>query len=177
MFSISITVCCLQIRSIYHKWCTSPVIITFDQRFMSIGEVPFPAITICLPIQYANGSAFDYGTVMDELLRNGVENLDQHLLQLFDITSGTCLKTIKTAGTREQIKQLFGGLNNSGVALSDSYFLGDDGDSDMVRLHGCRGIAAGRWNCSQHFNRIITPEGDCYNFNMLGRNSLLKNGT
>lgn len=177
MFIISITVCCFQISSIYQKWRTNPVIITFDQRFMSIGEVPFPAVTICLPVQCADGTAFDYGNVMDELLRNGPESLDHHMLQLFDITSGTCLKTIKSAETREQIKEIFKTINASDLVPSSSHFLGQIGLSDEQRLHGCRSVLAGRWNCSQHFTRIVTPEGDCYTFNTLSRDVILKNDT
>ncbi|XP_063703637.1 pickpocket protein 28-like [Culicoides brevitarsis] len=47
VFSISILICIYQIFAIYTKWKLTPVIITIDENFTPIGEIPFPAITFC----------------------------------------------------------------------------------------------------------------------------------
>lgn len=175
VFIVSISFCCLQIVHIYNKWLDNPVIITFDQKFKSIGELPFPAITICLPFM-VNETVFDYATVMTDLLQRGPSQLDQEMVHLFNITSETCLKTIKTTETREQVKHLFKNYTIE-LPLPPSLLLGSQGDQANRLFSSCRGIAARQWNCSQHFKRIITPEGSCFTFNMLSKDTIFKKNT
>lgn len=52
----------------YIRWSKNPVIISFDKRFESISEVPFPAVTIC-PETKSIKKQFNYTRVLNEIKR------------------------------------------------------------------------------------------------------------
>lgn len=52
----------------YKRWEKNPVIISFDKRFESISEVPFPAVTIC-PETKSIKKIFNYTRVLNEMKR------------------------------------------------------------------------------------------------------------
>ncbi|KAJ2952351.1 hypothetical protein O0L34_g4636 [Tuta absoluta] len=58
-FFLSLAMCFLLIRNVWAKWITSPVIVSFSEKFVSVGDVPFPSITIC-PEQKVNTSVFNF---------------------------------------------------------------------------------------------------------------------
>lgn len=112
---------------------------------------------------------------MERLLRDGVEKFDQQMVQIFDITSEMCLKTIKPSETREAVKKLFENYTSGVVPSLKHFFSGGGGGGSMFT--GCRGVVAGIWNCSEHFKRINTPEGSCFTFNMLSKDTILRKDT
>lgn len=115
---------------------------------------------------------------MVDLLRDGFDQkYDQQMVQLFDITSEMCLKTIKSDDTREAVKKLFENYTTGMMPSHKPFFEAADGGGDVTTFAGCRGVVAGIWNCSQQFKRINTPEGSCYTFNMLSKDTILKKDT
>lgn len=52
----------------YKRWEKNPVIISFDKRFESISEVPFPAVTICSETKSIK-KVFNYTQVLNEMKR------------------------------------------------------------------------------------------------------------
>lgn len=44
---LSICLCLLTIYGHQQKWSESPVIISYDAKLISIGTIPFPAMTVC----------------------------------------------------------------------------------------------------------------------------------
>lgn len=61
------------ICSLYIKWKENPVIVSFDHRPMSIGEVPFPAITVC-PLTKSSAVKFNYTDVYRAIFKLDGDN-------------------------------------------------------------------------------------------------------
>lgn len=57
----------------YKRWEKNPVIISFDKRFESISEVPFPAVTICSETKSIK-KVFNYTQVLNEMRRRHNDN-------------------------------------------------------------------------------------------------------
>lgn len=47
VFALSVCSGALQIRKVYEKWDQTPVIVSFDEKFTPVWQIPFPAVTIC----------------------------------------------------------------------------------------------------------------------------------
>ncbi|XP_063360609.1 pickpocket protein 28-like, partial [Cydia amplana] len=58
-FLASVILCFMLIERVWHKWWYSPVIVSFNEKMVPVGEVPFPSITIC-PQWKCKTSAYNY---------------------------------------------------------------------------------------------------------------------
>lgn len=65
-------VCIIYALPIVEKWRKNPIELTFDQKFVPINQIPFPAITIC-PLQMPNKKLYNYS---DELQKATVSGFD-----------------------------------------------------------------------------------------------------
>lgn len=86
----------------YLRWEKNPVIISFDKRFESISEVPFPAVTICSETKSIK-KVFNYTRVLNEIKRrhnnsdgkNNTYDLDYKLTEFdretFQLLAQMCL--------------------------------------------------------------------------------------
>lgn len=66
--------------SVASKWKESPVIVSFDNKPLSIGDIPFPAISIC-PLAKTSARKFNYTDVyraMYKLEGNQSRNVTEH---------------------------------------------------------------------------------------------------
>lgn len=61
-FALSVFLCVNLIYTLWLKWQENPVIISFDHTLLSIGEIPFPAITLC-PLTRSRMDKFNYTKV------------------------------------------------------------------------------------------------------------------
>lgn len=61
-FALSVFLCVNLIYTLWLKWQENPVIISFDHTLLSIGEIPFPAITLC-PLTRSRMDKFNYTNV------------------------------------------------------------------------------------------------------------------
>lgn len=171
IFCISICICVFQIWTIYKKWKANPVIISIDQKFTPIGEIPFPAVTICGRFALENETQFEYGVVLEELLENGMETIESEFVDLFELTSEMCYDKMGSS-LKKNISNLFKNRKNRAFNdLIDRVFLANI--SDFVTK--CQGIESpGSWPCLRGFIKILTRNGLCLSFNMLRREELVK---
>lgn len=72
-FAVSVYLCGGSIYNLLLKWKENPVIVSFDNKLLSIGEIPFPAMTIC-PLTKSNTDKFNYTKVYRSLFKLDGEN-------------------------------------------------------------------------------------------------------
>lgn len=65
---LSMYLCVGLIQELWSKYRENPVIISFEHRAMSIGEIPFPSFTIC-PMTKAVASKFNYTHVYRSMFK------------------------------------------------------------------------------------------------------------
>jgi amiloride-sensitive sodium channel len=61
-FLISTAVAAYFILTVWNKWDTSPVLVSFANAPTSVWKLPFPAITICPEVKIKN-SLFNYSEI------------------------------------------------------------------------------------------------------------------
>lgn len=79
-FVLSVYLCFSSVLNLWLKWVENPVIVSFDNKPMSIGEIPFPAATIC-PLTKTSAKKFNYTDVyrsMFELDGNNSRKVSEH---------------------------------------------------------------------------------------------------
>lgn len=157
--------CSLQIWSIYAKWKENPVIVSCEQKFTTIGQIPFPAVTICGRFTMGNESSLDYGAVLEKII-NG-ETVDSNILDLFELASGACFKRVSSE-LRKNITNVFYDERSRDFQLILSKMFNSNVD-DLVAKH--HGIATRR---SWLDKKILTKHGICLTFNMLAHEMFVK---
>lgn len=65
--ALSMYLCMRTICCVWSKWKHNPVILNFNTKTTSIGEIPFPAVTIC-PVTKMSKTKLDYTAVYRALL-------------------------------------------------------------------------------------------------------------
>uniref|UniRef100_A0A336K9E0 CSON015439 protein n=1 Tax=Culicoides sonorensis TaxID=179676 RepID=A0A336K9E0_CULSO len=172
IFCISICICFFQIWSIYIKWKENPVIISIDQKFTSVGEIPFPAVTICGRFALGNETQFEYGVTLNEILEDQILTIDTDLFDLFELTSEICFEKMAVS-IRKNISANFKARERqTSIELLESLF--KTNISDFVKK--CSGIKSiGKWPCKKGLSKILTRHGVCFTFNMLRKTEIFHN--
>ncbi|XP_063700316.1 pickpocket protein 28-like [Culicoides brevitarsis] len=172
----------------YIRWERNPVIISFDKRFESISEVPFPAVTIC-PDQKSIKKVFNYTKVLNEIKRrhssaetNVTLDLDYKLTdfdrETFQLLAQMCLPkgadvsefvdtydayaSNKTSMDRERVLSI---LDTITPTLEDVCYSHDWAFSKTSK------------KCGRDFGKILTEDGLCYTYNLLDKSELFLNKT
>lgn len=45
--TLSVAGCTIAILNIWNTWTNRPITMTFDDKYIPISEIPFPAVTMC----------------------------------------------------------------------------------------------------------------------------------
>lgn len=67
-FVLSVCLCVGSITNMWNKYSENPVILRFNDKTMSIGDVPFPAVTIC-PLNKVSSKKLNYTDVYRSMLK------------------------------------------------------------------------------------------------------------
>uniref|UniRef100_A0A336M656 CSON011555 protein n=1 Tax=Culicoides sonorensis TaxID=179676 RepID=A0A336M656_CULSO len=170
----------------YRRWVVNPVILSFDKRFESISEVPFPAITIC-PETKSIKKIFNYTKILEEVKRrhNKPENMtfdldfkltdfDKETFEILaqmvlpkgaDITEFIDISDVRTNQTRFDRERILTILDTIAPTIEDVCHSYDWAFSKSTR------------KCGKDFSKILTEDGLCYTFNMLDQKELFRNTT
>ncbi|XP_037296672.1 pickpocket protein 28-like [Manduca sexta] len=84
LFLVSMGVCLYQIRNVWIKWDSSPVIVSINERLVPVSEVPFPSITICP--QRKISKHYDYAKQKQKMYGNISEMTDYQRTKFEDIS-------------------------------------------------------------------------------------------
>ncbi|XP_063703633.1 pickpocket protein 28-like [Culicoides brevitarsis] len=170
VFIISLCICIYQISAIYTKWKLTPVIITFDETFTSVGEIPFPAITICGRFIFndnqtqLNYDAFQYP-------ETEITEMDEDILDLFEFASDVCLDNLYSPMKKKILKDFENRTSSSMLKTVEKMFSVDSSDF----MSKCRGIESpGGWRCHRAFVKVVTRYGICMTFNMLQKREIVR---
>uniref|UniRef100_A0A336M0C7 CSON006509 protein n=1 Tax=Culicoides sonorensis TaxID=179676 RepID=A0A336M0C7_CULSO len=173
-----LTVCGFQINEIVLKWKQNPLVISSEQKFSSIEEIPFPAITIC-PQTMPNQKKFHFSDFLRKYAYDEDFEYTDEEFQLLDAVSKMCWNQLKTyyqklieKRNKNQTRKRF---NESMVArILEKYSL-----SHHLKLFACTGIfpedvPLEAWDCNLVFKRILLKEGLCYTFNLLSKHDIFR---
>lgn len=184
---LSMCLCVYSIYSQWLKWRTDPIILSFDCKSASIGEIPFPAIAIC-PVIKATMKKFNYTAVYRALLKLDGNNSRQATadeynstiyslsidkirfrsiifrLKIMKVTSQFCAERIAL-----DIVKLFSDEYADDSILSIINDMAPKLDDTIV---SCK--LFDKWiGCEKIFFPIITDTGLCYVFNSLNMRDIL----
>ncbi|KAK9709693.1 Amiloride-sensitive sodium channel [Popillia japonica] len=146
------------IMQTYVKWDNSPVIVSFAQSPTPVGNIPFPAITLCSETK-AKQTSFNF-TYYYHLYRGGGNMTDKELHQFEDI-SLLCDPHIHNEGRPI-------------TSLNVVDFYKEVAPTFQETLWVCLWQSQNE-TCVTLFNPILTEEGICYTFNMLDRDEIFTN--
>lgn len=65
---LSMYLCMSLIFSVWTSWRESPVIVSLSHESMSIGQIPFPAVTVC-PLTKSSINMFNYTAVYSAIFK------------------------------------------------------------------------------------------------------------
>lgn len=68
IFIVSMSACFYTVHKTYTKWKSSPIIVTQDDKFTAIWEVPFPAVTVCPAAKVKSRWPVNLTRTQDELI-------------------------------------------------------------------------------------------------------------
>ncbi|KAG5869552.1 hypothetical protein JTB14_002297 [Gonioctena quinquepunctata] len=147
-FSVAIGFATYYISNIYHKWNSSPVIISFSPFDADLTSIPFPAVTICNMNQAKKSEAIKIkseGNPVELKLLNDVCNGNEN----YNISKPYNWLT----------------LRNFLIRVGTSC-------SDMMKV--CEWSSRKR-SCDDLFNNDLTDEGLCCSFNRLPPSKIFRN--
>ncbi|XP_061710716.1 pickpocket protein 28-like [Cydia pomonella] len=168
-FLASVVLCFILIERVWHKWWYSPVIVSFNEKLVPVGEVPFPSITIC-PQWKCKTSAYNYTDRRIKYRRGRPKNMSEIDNEIFDKEKImledaylVCEKfswPILTQRRTKTNKSLVDNIIRMAPKLKET-------------MYTCR------WrgsfvSCNQYFTEVLTREGVCFNFNALSYNDIFK---
>uniref|UniRef100_A0A336MEN0 CSON000424 protein n=1 Tax=Culicoides sonorensis TaxID=179676 RepID=A0A336MEN0_CULSO len=175
-FTISLTACGYQIKATWSKWDNNPVIVTFNENFVSITQIPFPAVTICKQIKVQR-SLFDYDPIYTNVLRDGLNALENNYsvdaIKAFELMAQTCIKD----GSRKDMMKIVGEFANHESLLDQKLLekLAPDFSETFLQCGGM--MTPDHWKCSEVLSMILTEDGVCHTFNLLPKDEMLNEGT
>ncbi|XP_059047783.1 pickpocket protein 28-like [Achroia grisella] len=164
-FLLSVVLCFLLIRNVWIKWQTSPVIVSFSEKFVPVEMVPFPSITICPEIK----------------TRGTIYNFTNEYIK-YVINSTTITKEVEAARIKLQDISLICQLNDvmsdfeigrktSNASVTRSFLEVSPTIEDYMFMCSWRGNSS--VPCSDLFSTVLTDEGVCFNFNSLATTEVL----
>ncbi|KAG5680507.1 hypothetical protein PVAND_010014 [Polypedilum vanderplanki] len=147
----------------YKKWKIIPdIVIRKNQKFL--GEIPFPAVTICSPV-FSRPELLYYPNYSSDTLKSNIKVLAKITpneanyyisnMQACNPSYTAVIEVIKTIQTRNNTVEL---LNESFLSVDEVFAM-------------CH-YAAKLTECKRLFNRVLTDRGFCYSFNMQGFNTI-----
>ncbi|RZB38942.1 ASC domain containing protein [Asbolus verrucosus] len=162
VFIVCLSGCCFMIYTIYEKYETSPVIVTFATKETPIYKIPFPAVTIC-PETKSTKEKFSFKGVLQKKLNN--ENVNSAENRILDYMSSLCDDYINsTSHSNNSIftEDFFDTLDLWPLKIRPDF---------MNQAYNCKFMNKD-FKCRYIFTPVMTDEGVCYSFNILDRNQI-----
>lgn len=160
-FTGSIILCSFLIKNVYVKWKTSPVIVTFNERLVSVGEVPFPSVTICSQVK-SKATVYNFSKELEKYTKNKTDTSEQDKTMLADISLVCDVMDELELGERLLTNASFiDHISSVAPKLYDHFiFCGWQNSTYNV--------------CDKIFKRVYTSEGLCYNMNGLAAEEMFR---
>ncbi|KOB76548.1 Gonad-specific amiloride-sensitive sodium channel 1 [Operophtera brumata] len=160
-FVISVIFCSFLIKNVYVKWKTSPVIVTVSERLVSVGEVPFPSVTICPQIK-CKATVYNFSAETDSHSADYYnESLHGELAKYGDISMVCGFPYMAMKYHR----------NYTNASIIDNIDKVAPTSEDVFIFCYWRKSPA---NCTKMFKKVYTAEGLCFNMNGLAAEEMFR---
>ncbi|XP_055382443.1 pickpocket protein 28-like, partial [Condylostylus longicornis] len=147
----------------WEKWETNPVIVSFNEKFTPVWQIPFPAITIC-PERKFMQNKFNYTDVLLAL-----NSTSRNLTEKESLYLNAALQVCEM----DVLVEVYLNLSNTKPNASDIITALKEMRPEYYDLFECAWENK-KQHCGHYFDEIITEEGLCYNFNSLDPNYMYK---
>lgn len=183
-FTISMAGCFFMVHSTYAKWLQSPILISQDDKFTPVSEIPFPAVTIC-PTEKIGDIKVDLFRTFD-VLRNFVfyktggstESLIEDMIELSEADKASLNITDEGIRVAKAITMV------CDVGFMKVQFV--ESDLKNFEIENLLKSNKPKWDkmvqmfmfkrsfFPTRFPWVLTEEGICFTFNSLGNFQIFK---
>ncbi|XP_073942533.1 pickpocket protein 28-like [Choristoneura fumiferana] len=169
-FLLSLGLCLWLIEKVWYKWQYSPVIVSFNEKMISVNEIPFPSVTVC-PQWKCKLSNYEYEKEYKRFYPSPYYENEPHDYNytyerekrvLEDATLICAYNERHLLNRNISDKSLVDHITWMSPVIEDVFF-------------GCRWRGKIYYNCDQLFKRVLTQEGVCFNFNSLSYEEMFRN--
>ncbi|GBP37390.1 Pickpocket protein 28 [Eumeta japonica] len=162
-FLLSLILCFSLIYNVWYKWQNSPVIVSFSEKMIPVWQVPFPSVTIC-PQAKIRASAYNYTRNFKNWLENLFENWNTSSMEYEKL---------------DNLAQVCNGPDDPVFLVRDkcNHTIANDINELSPAMNDIFYICWWRnsyTNCSKIFQKVLTSEGICYNFNGLSAKEMFQ---
>ncbi|KAJ0178602.1 hypothetical protein K1T71_005377 [Dendrolimus kikuchii] len=172
-FMTSVCMCSYLIYNVYDKWQSTPVIVTISEDLVPVTNIPFPSVTIC-PQTKCRSSEFNYSfyqqkvdRIFDQWLLYDKNETEPWLMKFIDLST-ICENDVN----RNYLLDLVSQETPRNASLVHNLEQVAEPLSGIFARCNWR---TDKWAfCNDYFNKVLTQEGVCYNFNSLAASEILK---
>lgn len=158
VFLVAIFMCVMAIERMRAKWIDNPLLLSLEEKPIPISKIPFPAVTICPSIKI-NKQKFDFYDIKDMISESQMLTYEQK--NNFLAAQEICQRNLSI-----QEKELI----SNWTPLNYTTFLRSlkniSNPEESIHLCSWSDGLRHHENCKNNFQKILTPEGVCYTFNM-----------
>ncbi|KAJ8733085.1 hypothetical protein PYW08_001383 [Mythimna loreyi] len=174
-FVASVSMCLFLISKVWHKWQTSPVIVTVSEQLVPVNEMPFPSVTIC-PQSKCKQSVYNFTKeklLLDEFMwgpgRNAtINDTMRERIAKFASISKICNLPVSFFFKLHDIYP----SNHTNSSFVENIIEVAPNYEDVFHVCFVNGIQLK--NCKSLFSMVLTSEGLCYNMNSLAAEEIFR---
>lgn len=159
-FVVSIILCSFLIKNVYMKWKESPVIVTVSERLVSVGEIPFPSVTICPQIK-SKASVYNISKEVNYFNKAQYNMTVEEIERFLDV--------VMVCGLDEFDDEFNRTFTNASIINNIDYV--SPSILDALTLCSWHSINI---PCDDMFKKVYTAEGLCFNMNGLAADAMFR---
>lgn len=147
------------------NWKKNPVTLSYVTEFAPISDVPFPALTICVPVQFTgNGKPFLFESLMELAKNNKIYN---DTFDLFRVIAQHNIVYFLKSPAKDNFQRA--------SPFPEEWYRPED----VFGRQGCLGVVSPfyQYPCEDVTQRMWTRNGMCFSFNMLPDYQIYKGDT
>ncbi|KAL4713277.1 hypothetical protein ACJJTC_018625, partial [Scirpophaga incertulas] len=171
IFITSVSMSLYFIYCTWWKWRTSPIIVSFSEKYVPVEMIPFPSVTICPQVKFKQ-SRFNYTNVF-MLYKSIFPNPDEN-----ETAQETRFNYTKDMEINDAVTMLC----DTPTSFSDAMLTDASAVQHILDMSPAQEDifieCTMKWskykNCAELFFKVLTQEGVCYNLNSLAVHEILK---
>ncbi|CAH2991815.1 unnamed protein product [Chilo suppressalis] len=162
-FFVSVALSFYFIFNVWHKWKTSPVIVSFSEKHISVEAVPFPSVTICPQMKSMSHKKHNNQSESNDDDNQQYPNSTYYDEDVREALSLMCDSVISP------FAKIFSHIDAS--VVNQLYNLSLDYENMFA---GCNQYMTKPRGCTYSFKKSLTEDGVCYTYNGLSDEEILR---